>query len=1174
MNTHPVHMLMAKAQVGLMERTARSEDELLLPLMASEWARLCREWGTSATKEIQLGLMLSNTPSDIESPVSALLYTLGAVGITPWWKAIRDMRNPEDEPPEEDSSLVRHLEPYIMQRVNVAWHTGSGCKYNKCLADGIRELVRQGRTLQGLLHPDGGWWIDMPAHMQLPLYDALEFCQPDVRRYAIRFDGESQSRLEAQAEVELVGDEERWQGPHRKPWRRRVCKRKPDQIGLSGVLSKVESYSSEREMYSVQLHTGRIDDFLNLSHKQLQKRLLSQRGVFLPCRSAYGAKFPSTSEGVPCRQGRGWWFRFTGWQSSGEADLFFRMSGYFLEPGRLSGQVFWDELTGKEVYDVLEKLRELPHEMQAEISEEAMGNHMNMAVAAMHPQVYSFWERTESPPDHVRERQQRHRDHLQQQRIVKPRKMVQQLIGAAPISAAVEVERPQARRVRYQAPVLCRIWGGGQTNRTQLSNGTLELGRGRAVWRPKEGVNIQVEYAKLVHWKERCGLSWEQMIPLVVSDVSRAEHLETECNFLMPAWQLLSQIRDLDDYDQLVGPPAVMADPRFRRWIPADQWTSEVSSNLSVIVLDAFESDQQIQVLHTLSKGGQWAVLANRKNLTEEVNNKLDELAPAYEVLPSPEAEDGKTKQLPKVYSKGFWKLGSKQVCRIKQGGLWIWRGDDAEDPELEPVQGTPIFSSSDMDHTNRELYPSGGSLFRSYAEALPSGPYMHIPGQVFYTDGSKKTLPDGTQLVGAGGYCRNDKAKSFYFRVGGEAAAIRGEMAAIAWATHPDQADIDEDLTIFTDSKTTMDIVARWRRRDFAPRAQDEKHWDILQDLLENLLKRTAKTTFVWVKAHSGDVGNELADHWAGLGTSSDTFRWERETTPLALHRFTDGTLISPSGWSKAASKQAIDTIGQRWRARLTTAKGAISTSSLVKTDRGRRFLGHSLTDWGNGLSEFDRRSMLQGRSCCFPTQCVVARYKKGEVSEACKLCGAERETYGHVQVECVELSGAQTLAHDMIAKRLLDEIQRVSPDLEIQREQTLGEWLDECPADLASFKPDAFIYSKPLNLIIIWEFTRGMADHDQDFNMRESIKRQAYHGVELAIRRAFPTCQVQTHAYVMGVLTSIREEEWFSCLGKLKIEGKAAEEVVQAAFNTCVRANGAVLEARAVKLAAFGQS
>eukprot|EP00961_Rhodomonas_salina_P241626 3264131-Rhodomonas_salina.1 len=58
----------------------------------------------------------------------------------------------------------------------------------------------------------------------------------------------------------------------------------------------------------------------------------------------------------------------------------------------------------------------------------------------------------------------------------------------------------------------------------------------------------------------------------------------------------------------------------------------------------------------------------------------------------------------------------------------------------------------------------------------------------VAWTDGSKRKLPDGAEVVGAGGWYSD--GRHFAFRLGGEASVALGEMGALAFATDPRHND------------------------------------------------------------------------------------------------------------------------------------------------------------------------------------------------------------------------------------------------------------------------------------------------------------------------------------------------------------------------------------------------
>eukprot|EP00961_Rhodomonas_salina_P116494 1567966-Rhodomonas_salina.5 len=103
----------------------------------------------------------------------------------------------------------------------------------------------------------------------------------------------------------------------------------------------------------------------------------------------------------------------------------------------------------------------------------------------------------------------------------------------------------------------------------------------------------------------------------------------------------------------------------------------------------------------------------------------------------------------------------------------------------------------------------------------------------------------DEVQLVGAGVTGYMSEFIRFSFSVGGPATSQRGEMAAAAMAL--DLADPNLPLTVYTDCMSILNAVVRWRRGDFQPRMEDEKHQDILLDLLKNLRHRASDTHFVW---------------------------------------------------------------------------------------------------------------------------------------------------------------------------------------------------------------------------------------------------------------------------------------------------------------------------------------
>jgi ribonuclease HI len=438
------------------------------------------------------------------------------------------------------------------------------------------------------------------------------------------------------------------------------------------------------------------------------------------------------------------------------------------------------------------------------------------------------------------------------------------------------------------------------------------------------------------------------------------------------------------------------------------------------------------------------------------------------------------------------------------------------------------------------------------------------MPGEVVWTDGSK-TVKGEVELVGAGGRVRSNSAKSFSFRVGGPAKAVRGEMAAVAWATSANVADRNVPLTVITDCRSLLYILQRWKRNDFARRPEDEDNWDILQDLLANIRSRTATTTVVWVKAHSGDVGNEAADVLAEGGTTSEEVRWELTTEPLQLYD-RDKRMVSPAGWSRRAAKTATTFCGMICAAWLRRTATAACTHSIIRTERGRQHLGAVYLGVEDGISDWERRAFMQARAACYPSNANLHMWGMRK-SPACDLCGGQRETLGHIQTTCTILgeAGVYHRAHDMVAEAILTAIQTENKDVRVSREQTLGKRLGGgCPPELRRQKPDAFLeWEVPQGRKRIWlvDFQRGGMDFDRDENWRAEYKHNKYHLAVCAVRDGEEEAtEVEAAMFVIGVLGSFREREWHPQLEKMGMSRAGVERVCREGVRATVRAHAMV--------------
>eukprot|EP00961_Rhodomonas_salina_P164885 2221844-Rhodomonas_salina.3 len=104
-----------------------------------------------------------------------------------------------------------------------------------------------------------------------------------------------------------------------------------------------------------------------------------------------------------------------------------------------------------------------------------------------------------------------------------------------------------------------------------------------------------------------------------------------------------------------------------------------------------------------------------------------------------------------------------------------------------------------------------------------------------------------------------------------GEAASLRAEAVALYLLL--DHTDPSQKLVALTDSLSLMLILDGWDRQDFIPRAEFQKHKDVIIPLAVKLASRSGETVLVKVKSHMGISLNEEADIEANKGLSSQEY-------------------------------------------------------------------------------------------------------------------------------------------------------------------------------------------------------------------------------------------------------------------------------------------------------------
>ena len=311
------------------------------------------------------------------------------------------------------------------------------------------------------------------------------------------------------------------------------------------------------------------------------------------------------------------------------------------------------------IQQAMGELEVTPGLVRRRVTESELGRRGWSGGREMHSAIWDYWQKSEKPlPAGILERMRREAE--AHGREVKRGRFQQSTLTGIPMGTPGESMIADMSKEPHSVPaVQCTLVKGQEVERQTCRFGHWELGRGRAVLRLTVGDPIQLERAKLLLWKWRERLGWDDLAEQVIQDCASAEEAE-ERGFRMPAWQLLSQIRRRSGSTHLVGAPKVMADVHFSSWTTAYDITENTSVEDALILMSALGHAQQEDLVRRLRQGGNWVVVAGVYGLAPGVLEALDEVADSQVVLPM-ELQGDQVIRHPKVYAKGWWRTGSKK---------------------------------------------------------------------------------------------------------------------------------------------------------------------------------------------------------------------------------------------------------------------------------------------------------------------------------------------------------------------------------------------------------------------------------------------------------------------------------------------------------------------------------
>ncbi|KAG1761438.1 hypothetical protein EDD22DRAFT_980194 [Suillus occidentalis] len=254
------------------------------------------------------------------------------------------------------------------------------------------------------------------------------------------------------------------------------------------------------------------------------------------------------------------------------------------------------------------------------------------------------------------------------------------------------------------------------------------------------------------------------------------------------------------------------------------------------------------------------------------------------------------------------------------------------------------------------------------------------------------------TQRSGCGIWIAENHPKNKAFRIPGQKHSNQiAEITAILVAAQQIEPYIP--ITFITDSRYTIESLTKhlphWEDTGWI----DVANSDFIKATVYHLRKRSAQTTFIWVKGHTGQEGNERADTLAKEGADKP----QPDTLDLSIP-----DEFNLQGTKLSVISQALAYKGIRETKNLTPRRKTSSNMDVARYAI-QNITGHLETDatiWTN-----NRHKDLSKKTKQFLYKALHGSQKIGEYwtnvptyeqRAKCAHCNADEESMEHILIDC----------------------------------------------------------------------------------------------------------------------------------------------------------------------------
>ena len=637
----------------------------------------------------------------------------------------------------------------------------------------------------------------------------------------------------------------------------------------------------------------------------------------------------------------------------------------------------------------------------------------------------------------------------------------------------------------------------------------------------------------------------------------------------VPSHQVWLGINRAFRADVIIGCCPLVAPACFRAALCGREgmgWGRHATKERQVINALCLPADILHAISERLRPNATWLVLTRAKSLTAAAEERLKLIGKRLHVW---------RKGAIVAAGTGVWRRA--QVRSVQSKEEWtLWAS--AQTVETEGPQLRQALHTISLSRDGTVPLDSDCPSIRE-ARLGPAGSHLTYSGVVVATDGAVKD--DGR--MGGAYVSLDNKLPTRSFVVLGPPSSMRAELSPMDEAVA--DAPGDQDLTLLTDSLTSIQRLMEMQRQDFPAWLHGHPERALLESLVRRINARARArvlTRIIKVPAHKAHALNEAADAAASRAAT------EADGESVALtHTNRDSVRFYVQGkiteWGAKVRKTLAQTATSQHRAHLTSlttdeagedcpprARRAVSLTDrwLLRQDQGRRYLGQALADMRPGAK---RRRVMQTVAGVFPCRALLHRWGKAP-SPQCPICHSAPETVGHIQCFCPGLKNARIAAHHTIAKRILQMLQTHSVgSWQFHHELAIGSlraidvpldmhdpWqrmldeMDEMDVDddqtgdddlplvqnLERLRPDMVAISWSKRRVLLLELTRAQ-DWKLDWSTTtDAAKIQRYRRLQQRMQDLLPQgWVVETVPLTVGIRGSFHELDWRATLNRFGI-------------------------------------